>query len=100
MLIELKNTFRILEIKIRTGETDFHRRRWATRTFSRQYASTIQEAGRCRYCCEEEAPDIIRRHILRNKILRADVDKYIENFPLKTYKYIYDLRLYDVFAWR
>jgi hypothetical protein len=50
------------------------------------------------YCCEEEAPDIIRRHILRNKILRADVDKYIENFTLKTYKYIYDLRLYDVFA--
>ena len=50
------------------------------------------------YCCEEEAPDIIRRHILRNKILRADVDKYIENFPLKTYKYIYDLRLYDVLA--
>ena len=50
------------------------------------------------YCCEEEAPDIIRRHILRNKIHRADVDKYIENFPLKTYKYIYDLRLYDVFA--
>jgi len=50
------------------------------------------------YCCEEEAPDIIRKHILRNKILRADVDKYIENFPLKTYKYIYDLRLYDVLA--
>ena len=50
------------------------------------------------YCSEEEAPDIIRRHILRNKILRADVDKYIENFPLKTYKSIYDLKLYDVFA--
>lgn len=50
------------------------------------------------YCCEDEAPDIIRRHILRNKILRADVDKYIENFPLKTYKYIYDLRLYDALA--
>ena len=50
------------------------------------------------YCCEEEAPDIIRRHILRNKILRTDVDKYIENFPLKTYKSIYDLKLYDVFA--
>jgi hypothetical protein len=50
------------------------------------------------YCCEEDAPDIIRRHILRNKILRADVDKYIENFPLKTYKSIYDLKLYDVLA--
>jgi hypothetical protein len=50
------------------------------------------------YCCEEEAPDIIRRHILRNKILRTDVDKYIENFPLKTYKSIYDLKLYDVLA--
>ena len=50
------------------------------------------------YCCEEEAPDIIRRHIQRNKILRADVDKYIENFPLKTYKSIYDLKLYDIFA--
>lgn len=50
------------------------------------------------YCCEEEVPDIIRRHIQRNKILRADVDKYIENFPLKTYKSIYDLKLYDIFA--
>ncbi|MBR6449784.1 MAG: type IV toxin-antitoxin system AbiEi family antitoxin domain-containing protein [Fibrobacter sp.] len=50
------------------------------------------------YECEEEAPDLIRRHILRNKIRRADIDKYIENFPLKTYKSIYDLRLTDVFA--
>ena len=50
------------------------------------------------YCCEKEAPDIIRRHIQRNNILRADVDKYIENFPLKTYKNIYDLRLTDVLA--
>ena len=50
------------------------------------------------YECENEAPDLIRGHILRNKIRRADVDKYIENFPLKTYKNIYDLRLTDVFA--
>ena len=50
------------------------------------------------YECEEEAPDLIRRHIIRNKIRRADIDKYIENFPLKTYKSIYDLRLTDVFA--
>ena len=50
------------------------------------------------YCCEKEAPDIIRKHIQRNKILRADVDKYIENFPLKTYKSIYDLRLTNVLA--
>jgi hypothetical protein len=50
------------------------------------------------YECEAEAPDLIRKHILRNKILRADVDKYIGNFPLKTYKSIYDLRLTDVFA--
>lgn len=50
------------------------------------------------YECEEEAPDLIRRHIIRNKIRRSDIDKYIENFPLKTYKNIYDLRLTDVFA--
>ena len=50
------------------------------------------------YECEEEAPDLIRRHIIRNKIRRSDIDKYIENFPLKTYKSIYDLRLTDVFA--
>ena len=50
------------------------------------------------YECEDEAPDLIRRHILRNKIRRTDIDKYIENFPLKTYKSIYDLRLTDVFA--
>ena len=50
------------------------------------------------YECEDEAPDLIRRHIIRNKIRRSDIDKYIENFPLKTYKNIYDLRLTDVFA--
>lgn len=50
------------------------------------------------YECEDEAPDLIRRHIIRNKIRRSDIDKYIEDFPLKTYKNIYDLRLTDVFA--
>ena len=50
------------------------------------------------YECEDEAPDLIRRHIIRNKIRRSDIDKYIKNFPLKTYKNIYDLRLTDVFA--
>ena len=50
------------------------------------------------YECEDEAPDLIRRHIIRNKIRRSDIDKYIEDFPLKTYKSIYDLRLTDVFA--
>ena len=52
---------------------------------------------RAKICVTKENRNV-RGHILRNKILRADVDKYIENFPLKTYKYIYDLRLYDVFA--
>ena len=50
------------------------------------------------YEFENEAPDLIRRHIIRNKIRRSDIDKYIENFPLKTYKSIYNLRLTDVFA--
>lgn len=48
------------------------------------------------YESEEEAPDLIRKHIIRNKIRRSDIDKYIENFPLKTYKSIYDLRLDEV----
>lgn len=48
--------------------------------------------------CEEEAPDRIKGFIQRAKITRADIDKYIGEFPLKTYKSIYDLRLESVLA--
>lgn len=50
------------------------------------------------YECEEEAPDRIKGFIQRAKITRADIDKYIGEFPLKTYKSIYDLRLESVLA--
>jgi len=48
--------------------------------------------------CEAEAPELIREHIRRNGIARAQVDRFIGLFPLKTYKNIYDLRLADAFA--
>ena len=101
-IVTNNSTAIVREIKV--GRTPYYIRR-AKITVTKENSNVLQLLDLLKdveeytdYCCEDEAPDIIRRHILRNKILRADVDKYIEKFPLKTYKYIYDLRLYDVFA--
>ncbi len=44
------------------------------------------------------AGERIAEYIRRIGIKRADIDKYISLFPDKVYKYIYEMRLYDVFA--
>ena len=40
----------------------------------------------------------IRKYILEAKIKKADVDMYIEKYPDKIFRYIYEMRLYDVFT--
>ena len=40
----------------------------------------------------------ITSFIQQNKITRKQIEMYITNFPLKTYKTIFDMRLEDVFA--
>lgn len=40
----------------------------------------------------------LEAYIKKTNIKRVDVDKYIEHFPLKTYKVIYLMRLDNVFA--
>lgn len=47
---------------------------------------------------EENAKEQLQAYIRNNNIKRAEVDKYIEYFPLKTYKNIYKMRLDNVFA--
>ena len=37
-------------------------------------------------------------YVRNNNIKRADIDRYIEFFPMKTYKFIYVMRLDNVFA--
>ena len=46
----------------------------------------------------DTATYIICSYIKKIGINRSDVDKYITLFPDRVYKYIYDMRLYNVFA--
>lgn len=39
----------------------------------------------------------IRKYIVDEKIRKDDVDLYIKHYPDKIYRYIYEMRLYDVF---
>ena len=40
----------------------------------------------------------IRKYIVDENIKKDDVDLYIKHYPDKIYRYIYEMRLYDVFA--
>lgn len=42
----------------------------------------------------------LERYVRDEKIKKADIDKYIEDFPDKVYKNLYRTGLYNVFAWR
>ncbi len=50
----------------------------------------------------DNEPELVRNQLItyikNNEIQRSMVDQYIEFFPLKTYKYIYEMRLENVFA--
>lgn len=46
----------------------------------------------------DSAVETIVSYISENKIMRETVDKYISLFPDRVYKYIYEMRLYNVFA--
>lgn len=90
--------------EIKVNNTPFYIRRSKVMV-TRENCSTLQLLDLLKdveeytdYECEEEAPDRIKSFIERAKITRADIDKYIGEFPLKTYKSIYDLRLDRVLA--
>ena len=44
------------------------------------------------------ATGIISSYIKKIGMKRSDVDEYITLFPDRVYKYIYEMRLYNVFA--
>ena len=46
----------------------------------------------------DTATYIICSYIKKIGMKRSDVDKYITLFPDRVYKYIYEMRLYNVFA--
>lgn len=50
----------------------------------------------------DNEPELVKNQLVKyikaNQINRDEVDRYISEFPLKTYKYIYEMRLDNVFA--
>lgn len=46
----------------------------------------------------EELLEKVRKYIVEEKIRKSDVDMYIKQYPDKIFRYIYEMRLYDVFA--
>lgn len=63
-----------------------------------QLLDLLKDLGKYSEFDDDTTKKILCRYIKANKIRRNDIDKYIELFPLKIYKEIYKLRLYDVFA--
>lgn len=47
---------------------------------------------------EDEVRVVIQEYVKNVKINKSDIDAYIDYFPLKTYKYLYKMRLEDVFT--
>ena len=45
-----------------------------------------------------DASECLKKFIVRNKIKKTMVDLLIPNYPLRTYKAIYDMELFNVFA--
>lgn len=50
----------------------------------------------------DNEPELVKNQLVQyiktNQINRDEVDRYISEFPLKTYKYIYEMRLDNIFA--
>ena len=49
-------------------------------------------------CSAEDASERLMNYIQTESITRNDIDKYISHFPVKVYKNMYEMRLYNVFA--
>lgn len=49
-------------------------------------------------CSAEDASERLMNYIRTESITRNDIDKYISQFPVKVYKNMYEMRLYNVFA--
>lgn len=49
-------------------------------------------------CSAEDASERLMNYIRTESITRNDIDKYISQFPIKVYKNMYEMRLYNVFA--
>lgn len=49
-------------------------------------------------CSAEDASKRLMNYIRTESITRNDIDKYISQFPVKVYKNMYEMRLYNVFA--
>ena len=47
---------------------------------------------------DEALSERIRKYIEDAQIKKKEVDRYIDQYPDKIYRYIYEMRLYDVFA--
>lgn len=45
-----------------------------------------------------DAQEKFKRYIQIHKITRADVDRYIREYPVNVFKFYYELRLDDVLA--
>lgn len=47
---------------------------------------------------KEDLCERIRKYIIEEQIRKSDVDMYIGQYPDRIFRYIYEMRLYDVFA--
>ena len=50
------------------------------------------------YAVQPSPDGLAQAYITNTHILKSEIDKYIKKYPDKIYKFIYEMRLYDVLA--
>lgn len=63
-----------------------------------QFLDLLKDINTYIDCSAEDASERLMNYIRTESITRNDIDKYISQFPVKVYKNMYEMRLYNVFA--
>ena len=63
-----------------------------------QFLDFLKDAEMYAEYSSEELFERIRKYIAEEQIRKSDVDMYIRQYPDRIFRYIYEMRLYEVFA--
>ena len=63
-----------------------------------QLLDLLKNLDRYLDCSYDEAREKIKKYSLANQITRESLDKYIRNFPDSTFRFYYEMQLYEVLS--
>lgn len=63
-----------------------------------QFLDLLKDLERCSDLSRRDLSALLSAYVKQNNISQKEIDQYLPSYPDKVYKYIYEMRLYDVFA--